>query len=61
MFDSTKLYTFSMIGSPYYVSPELVCEQAYSYKSDVWAIGCIIYELCFLKKAFAGNTMMKII
>ena len=61
MFDSTKLYTFSMIGSPYYVSPELVCEQGYSYKSDVLAIGCILYELCFLKKAFAGNTMMKII
>ena len=61
MFDSTKLYTFSMIGTPYYVSPELVQEEGYSYKSDVWAIGCILYELCFLRKAFDGKTMMKIV
>lgn len=48
MFDSTKQYTFSMIGTPYYVSPELVTEAGYSYKTDVWAIGCILYELCYL-------------
>ena len=61
MFDSTKLYTFSMIGTPYYVSPELVSEAGYSYKSDVWALGCILYELCYLRKAFDGKTMMKIV
>jgi serine/threonine protein kinase len=60
MFDTTKQYTMSMIGTPYYVSPELVQEDKYSYKSDVWAIGCILYELCFLKRAFDGKTMIKI-
>jgi NIMA (never in mitosis gene a)-related kinase len=49
-----------MIGTPYYVSPELLLENGYSYKSDVWAIGCILYELCFLKKAFDGNKMIQI-
>ncbi len=49
-----------MIGTPYYVSPELVQEERYSYKSDVWAIGCILYELCNLKRAFDGKNMVKI-
>ena len=49
-----------MIGTPYYVSPELVQEERYSYKSDVWAIGCILYELCYLKRAFDGVNMVKI-
>ena len=49
-----------MIGTPYYVSPELVQEERYSYKSDVWAIGCILYELCYLKRAFDGENMVKI-
>ncbi len=50
----------SMIGTPYYVSPELVQEERYSYKSDVWSIGCILYELCYLKRAFDGVNMVKI-
>ncbi len=45
-----------MIGTPYYVSPELVNGEKYSYKSDVWAIGCILYELCYLKRAFDGKS-----
>jgi serine/threonine protein kinase len=49
-----------MIGTPYYVSPELVQGERYSYKSDVWAIGCILYELCYLKRAFDGGNMVKI-
>jgi len=44
-----------MIGTPYYVPPELIQNDGYSYKSDSWAIGCILYELCFLKKAFTSN------
>lgn len=37
-----------MIGTINYVSPELLLDKGYSYKSDVWAIGCVLYELCFL-------------
>jgi NIMA (never in mitosis gene a)-related kinase len=50
-----------MIGTPYYVSPELVNEEKYSYKSDVWAIGCILYELCYLKRAYDGKNMIEIV
>lgn len=34
---------------PYYMSPEIVNESLYDTKSDVWALGCLIYELCALK------------
>ena len=50
-----------MIGTPYYISPELVNEEKYSYKSDVWAIGCILYELCYLKRAYDGKNMIEIV
>lgn len=47
---NTKALTY--IGTPYYLSPE-VCEgKPYNSKSDVWALGCILYELCTLKKPF---------
>lgn len=40
------------IGTPYYMSPELYKYENYSYKSDVWALGCCLYEMCNLKHAF---------
>ena len=47
---NTKAITY--IGTPYYLSPE-VCEgKPYNSKSDVWALGCILYELCTHKKPF---------
>ena len=42
-------------GTPYYASPEVWRDKPYSYKSDLWSIGCIIYELCELKTPFTGN------
>ena len=33
-------------GTPYYASPEVWRDEPYSYKSDLWSIGCVIYELC---------------
>ena len=39
----------SKVGTPYYLSPEICKNQFYSNKSDIWALGCILYELCTLK------------
>ena len=39
------------IGTPYYISPELL-NGSYSYKTDVWGIGCILYEICTFQKPF---------
>lgn len=33
------------VGTPLYLSPEIVKQQPYDYKVDVWAIGCALYHL----------------
>ena len=35
--------------TPYYMSPEIVGGLPYNEKSDVWSLGCLIYELCLLE------------
>ena len=44
-------------GTPYYASPEVWKDEPYSYKSDLWSIGCVIYELCTLKPPFKGKNI----
>ena len=44
-------------GTPYYASPEVWNDKPYSYKSDLWSIGCVIYELCALKPPFKGKDL----
>ena len=45
------------IGTPYYLSPEICQEKPYNQKSDIWSIGCILYEMLTLKHAFDSNSM----
>lgn len=42
----------TQIGTPYYLSPEVCQEKPYTWPSDIWAMGCILYELCALKVPF---------
>lgn len=35
-------------GTPYYASPEIWQDKPYDYKSDIWSIGCVLYEICAL-------------
>ena len=42
-------------GTPYYASPEVWNDDPYSYKSDLWSIGCVIYEMCALRPPFNGK------
>lgn len=46
----------TIVGTPQYLSPEMCDNKPYGKKSDVWALGCILYELCSLRKAFDGGT-----
>lgn len=46
----------SCVGTPYYLSPEICENKLYDSKSDVWALGCVLYELATLRRPFmAGN------
>ncbi|EGR33731.1 protein kinase domain protein, partial [Ichthyophthirius multifiliis] len=55
----------TIIGSPYYLAPELIENRPYTTKVDIWGLGILIYELCALKPPFESENMhalvMKII
>lgn len=42
-------------GTPYYASPEVWRDEPYDTKSDIWSLGCLIYELCSLMPPFRAN------
>ena len=54
MLTHTK-FAKTFIGTPYYLSPELCQDIPYNDKSDVWALGCILYELCTYKHPFTAK------
>ena len=53
--------TKTIIGTPYYLSPEICEELPYNDKSDVWALGCILYELCTYKHPFSAKSQASLI
>lgn len=51
----------SIVGSPLYQAPEMLNQEIYSFEVDLWSFGCILYELCTLKKPFMANDMGELI
>nr|KAG5709257.1 hypothetical protein BaRGS_018009 [Batillaria attramentaria] len=49
------------IGTPYYLSPEIVENKPYNNKSDIWSLGCVLYELTTLKHAFEAGNMKNLV
>lgn len=47
-------------GTPYYASPEIWDNKPYDYKSDIWSLGCLLYEITCLKAPFRGSSLKKI-
>ena len=47
----------TQIGTPYYLSPEICEGKNYNAKTDIWSLGCILYELCTLHHAFTAQNM----
>lgn len=45
----------TVVGTPYYLSPELCEEKPYNNKSDIWSLGCVLYELCTLRHPFEAQ------
>lgn len=47
----------SVVGTILYSCPELVKNEPYSSKADVWAIGCLLYQMCTLTHPFYRTDM----
>ncbi|CAK8990698.1 unnamed protein product [Durusdinium trenchii] len=45
----------TFVGTPYYLSPEICEEKPYNELSDVWAFGCVVYEMCTLRHPFEAK------
>lgn len=54
---STKGGAHTVLGTPYYISPEMCEGKVYDEKSDIWALGCILYEMACLQKTFEGSNL----
>ena len=46
------------VGTPLYLSPELVKQVPYDYKTDIWSFGCSLYHLASLDPPFTGNNLI---
>ena len=51
----------TLVGTPYYLSPELCLKKPYNHKSDIWSLGCILYEMMYLKHAFEADSIGELV
>lgn len=49
---------FSKVGTPLYMSPELIRNTGYDFKTDVWSLGCVCYEMILLKSPFITDNKL---
>ena len=47
-------------GTPYFASPEIWTDHPYDIKSDIWSLGCILYQMTTLKMPFNGNNYKEV-
>ena len=48
---------YTQTGTPYYASPEVWKDKPYDHKSDVWSLGCVLYEMITLRPPFRAKDM----
>jgi NIMA (never in mitosis gene a)-related kinase len=48
---------YTQTGTPYYASPEVWKDKPYDNRSDVWSLGCVLYEMTTLRPPFTAPDM----
>ena len=49
---------YTRVGTPLYISPELVKQSPYDFKTDIWSFGCSLYHLASLEPPFLGGNLI---
>jgi NIMA (never in mitosis gene a)-related kinase len=55
-----SVFAYTHVGTPYYMSPEQIDEQRYTYKCDIWSAGCVIYEIISLRAPFEATNKIQL-
>ncbi|KAM8977606.1 serine/threonine-protein kinase Nek3-like [Pelodytes ibericus] len=61
LLSSPLAYACTYVGTPYYVPPEIWENLPYNNKSDIWSLGCVLYEICTLKHPFQAGSWKSLI
>lgn len=54
-------FASTYVGTPFYMSPEICAAERYTLYSDIWAVGCIMYELCQKQPPFNAKTHIQLV
>lgn len=60
MLTSQNDFAKTYVGTPYYMSPEVLMDNPYSPVCDIWSLGCVLFELCNLQPPFQANTHLQL-
>lgn len=58
---ATLALAVTAVGTPQYMSPEMCENKPYTFKSDIWALGCVLYEMATLRNAFEGQSFLGLV
>merc|ERR1719313_428718 len=59
--ECTAAVAQTQVGTPYYMCPEICRGKPYSWGSDMWAMGCVLFEMCALQVPFNGHDLKSLI
>jgi NIMA (never in mitosis gene a)-related kinase len=61
LLETSTAFARTIVGTPYYLSPELCEDKPYRDKSDVWAFGVLLYECCSFRHPFEAKNQCALI
>ncbi|CAD8049217.1 unnamed protein product [Paramecium primaurelia] len=60
LLNNTRDKAKTMVGTPYYLAPELLENKPYGFKGDIWSLGVILYEMCAKTPPFTAESLAQL-
>ena len=60
MLSDENNFAISRVGTPYYMSPEQIEDMRYNEKSDIWSLGCFLYEMATFNPPFTASNQLSL-